>query len=264
MDSPRTKPGPRAQPQELLFHPDERCRLDPASPVPLYHQMQSAILDRLKAVDGQFKRLPTEMDLIRIFDVSRATVRKVTESLAAQGLIQRRRSLGTSIVSRSVSEDLGRLTSFSEQMAARGLTISTQLISAAIEPASPFIREKLNLKPRAEVLAVRRLRGTSQVFPFVFLQSFLPARLKIDPKEDFHGSLYTLMESKYNLQIEWAEEEISAANASDEEAKRLSIKPGTTVLVMERLTFGRSNEPLEFVRATYIPEHYKFRAKLKR
>jgi len=261
---PRSKPGPRARPQDLLFHPDERCRLDPASPVPLYHQMESAILDRMKTLGDEPRGLPTEMDLGRIFDVSRATIRKVTESLAAKGLIQRKRSLGTSIVSRGVAEDLGHLTSFSEQMEARGLTVGTKLISAAIEAATPAIRQKLQLKGKPDVLAIRRLRGTSQVFPFVLLQSFLPARLKIDPKEDFHGSLYTLLETKYNLPIDWAEEEISAANASDDEAKKLGIKPGATVLVMERLTFGRGNEPLEFVRATYIPEHYKFRAKLKR
>ncbi len=260
----RRKSGPRSKIDELLFSPVERVRLDPASPVPLYHQMETVILDRLRSADPHKRVLPTEADLSAIFSVSRATIRKVNEELSAKGLIRRRPSIGTEIVSRGVAEDLGRLTSFTEQMQARGLAISTQVLDVAVTPPPSRVSEKLRLKPGEKVLSIRRLRGTSEVFPFVLLQSWLPESLGIKLNEDFGKSLYQVMEVRYGLHIDWAEEEISAGEANEFEAKALSIEPGATLLVMERLTFGKGNTPLEFVRAAYLPQHYKFVAKMKR
>ena len=98
----------------------------------------------------------------------------------------------------------------------------------------------------------------------VLLQSEIPASFGIDFYDDFSGSLYNLLERKYNIRIEWAEEQISAAQASAEEAKELLISVGAVVLVMERQTFTSDNRPLEFVRAVYRPEHYTFSVRLKR
>ena len=111
---------------------------------------------------------------------------------------------------------------------------------------------------------IRRLRGTSEVFPFVLLQSEIPASYGISPAEDFSGSLYDLIENKYGIPIDWGQEEISASRASAEEARRLRIRPGDVVLVMERQTYTEGNRPLEFVRAVYRPEHYTFTVRLKR
>lgn len=260
----RSKHGPRSDPDELLFHPDERFRLDPASPIPLYHQMEKVVLDRIRSAGDTKRIFPTEADLGEIFGVSRATIRKVTEALSSKGLIQRRRSVGTQIVSTGVAEDLGRLTSFTEQMRARGLSISTQMISAALEKPPQLVAVKLNLDDGERVLSIRRLRGTSEAFPFVLLHSYIPERFGVSSHEDFTGSLYELLEGKYGMKIEWADEEISAANANAEEAAHLRTAPGSTLLVMERLTFGPNNQPLEFVRASYLPQHYKFTAKMRR
>jgi GntR family transcriptional regulator len=261
---PATSPNELDSAKEILFKATERFHLDPNSPIPLYHQMEKVILDRIAAKGAVGCRLPREMDLIRIFGVSRATVKKTTDSLAARGLICRRRAVGTHIVSLGVTEDLGRLTSYTEQMAGRGLSVSTEVLDAIEHVPSPRVREKLQLRHDEKTLCIRRLRGTSEIFPIVLLRSEIPARHGIDPGEDFAGSLYRLVEEKYRIPIEWAEEQISAAQASQEEAQHLRIDPGDVVLVMERVTFTRANQPLEFVRAVYRPEHYTFSVKLKR
>jgi GntR family transcriptional regulator len=249
---------------DVLFKATERFRLDASSPIPLYHQMEKIILERIAAKGAVGCRLPREMDLIRIFGVSRATVKKTTDSLAAKGLICRRRAVGTHIVSLGVTEELGRLTSYTEQMAGRGLKVSTELLEAVEHVPSPRVRGKLQLPSGEKTLCIRRLRGTSEVFPIVLLRSEIPARYRIDPAEDFSASLYQLLEQKYRIAIEWAEEQISAGRASTEEAEHLRIAAGDVILVMERVTFTSGNQPLEFVRAVYRPEHYTFSVKLKR
>lgn len=249
---------------EPLFRPTERFFLDPDSPLPLYHQMEKIILDRISTEGDVGRQFPREMDLVEIFGVSRITVKKVTDSLVAKGLIRRRRALGSHIVSLGVSEDLGRLTSYTEQMESRGLKVSTEVLEVGTHVPSAKTREKLQLRENEQTLFVRRLRGTSEVFPVVLLQSEVPAGCGISLEEDFRGSLYGLMEQKYHLSIEWAQEEISASRASLVEAKHLGIAAGDVVLVMERQTFTSANRPLEFVRAVYRPEHYTFSVRLKR
>jgi GntR family transcriptional regulator len=247
-----------------LFRPTERFSLDERSPVPLYHQVEKIILDRIAKAGEVGLKVPREMDLIKIFNVSRATVKKATDSLAAKGLIERRRSAGTRIVRLNVTEDLGRLTSFSEQMESRHLRASTEVLGAEVHLPTDEVAAVLRLTPGEKTLCVRRLRGTSQAFPVVLLRSEIPAVFGIDPSEDFNGSLYAIIEGKYRIPIEWAEQKIWAGQATAAEAKLLRIKPNATILGMERITFTRGDRPLEYVRAVYRPEHYTFSMRLKR
>ncbi len=247
-----------------LFKANERFRLDSDSPLPLYHQMEQIILDRITKERAVGWMLPREMDLVNIFGVSRATVKKTTEILAAKGLIERKRAIGTTVVRLAVSEDLGRLSSYTEQIESRGLRTSTQVLSVKTHLPMLLDRQRLKLAEGEKTLCIRRLRGTSEVFPVVLLQSEIPARFGVRPAEDFNASLYRLLEETYRIRIEWAEERISASNASEEEARLLNIKTGSTVLVMERITYTTNDQPLELVRAVYRPEHYTFTVKLKR
>lgn len=247
-----------------IFLPTERFVLDERSPVPLYHQVEQIILDRIAKVGEIGGKVPREMDLIRIFNVSRATVKKAADSLAAKGLIERKRSAGTRIVRLEVTEDLGRLTSFSEQMESRNLRPSTEILTVKQHVPNKAAAEALRLAPGEKTLAIHRLRGTSEAFPVVLLMSEIPIRFGIDPKEDFNLSLYDIIEKKYRIPIEWADEKIWAGQASAAEAKLLRIAPGDTILGMERIAHTKGDTPLEYVRAIYRPEHYTFSLRLRR
>jgi GntR family transcriptional regulator len=248
----------------LLFATTERFALDADAPVPLYHQMEKVILDRIAADGAIGKMLPPEFDLMTIFGVSRATVQKMTQELSARGMIRRRRARGTEIISLGLREDLGKLTGYTEQMARRGLRVGTTILGVAEVAPPPAVRERLGLGPRDKVISIRRLRGTSKVFPVVLLHSFVPAKLGLSVDEDYTGSLYKLLEERLRVPIVYADEEISARGADEEEAKLLEIAVGKPVLVMERLTFTTHDKPIEYVSAVYRPEHYTFSIRLRR
>jgi GntR family transcriptional regulator len=249
----------------LLFRPAERFYLDPDSPIPLYHQLERIILDRIKEEKNAVGRmLPAEKDLMQMFGVSRATVKKTFDNLAAKGLVERRRALGTRVIGQEITEDLARLTSFTEEMERKGLKTSTQVLEVAVRVPEPWIAQRLHLQPDEETLSIRRLRGTSEFFPVVLLRSEVPVGFGLDPGDDYGGSLYRLLEGKYKIPIDWAEEEIRAANATEDEAEHLGIRPGDTVLVMERVTFTPDHRALEFVRGVYRPEYYNYSIRLKR
>ncbi len=246
------------------FDRSERFRLDSESPVPLYHQMEQILLDRVIRPEMVNRLLPSEADLEEMFGVSRATVKRALDNLSRRGLLERRRALGTRVTRPQITEDLAQLSSYTEEMEAKGLTIRTEVIEAGLHLPKGEVAERLRLEPGQHSLFIKRLRGTNEVFPVVLLQTDIPARFGIDPGEDFSSSLYRIIEEKYRIPIEGAEETISATRATPEEADRLQIPRGSGVLVMERLTFTSGADPLEFVRAVYRPDHYQFSVRLKR
>ena len=65
-------------------------RLDPSSPLPLYHQLERVLADRIAA--GAYREgLPGEYELATEFGVSRGTVRQALDRLVRRGVIVRRR-----------------------------------------------------------------------------------------------------------------------------------------------------------------------------
>jgi GntR family transcriptional regulator len=249
---------------KYAFQKSERFTLDPDSPVPLYHQMEQILLRRIVQPEAVDRLLPSEAELGEIFGVSRATVKRALDNLSRRGLVDRRRALGTRVTRSQITENLVRLTSYTEEMEAKGLTIRTLVLDVMLHVPPAVVAEKLKLEPDEQALLIRRLRGTNEVFPVVLLQTQIPARVGISPEEDFSSSLYRIIEDKYQIPLEGAEETISAGRASAEEARRLRIPRGGSVLIMERLTFSTRSQPLEFVRGVYRPDRYQFSIRLRR
>src|SRR5918998_3820258 len=96
--------------------------LDEGSRAPLYQQLQRALRDAIQG--GALKAeevLPPERELAEDFAVSRITVRKALDGLVGEGLITRRQGAGTFVNGR-VEKNFSKLSSFTEDMAARGRT----------------------------------------------------------------------------------------------------------------------------------------------
>jgi len=70
--------------------------IDRSSPVPIYHQLKSLILEQIES--GLWRsgdRIPTEQELCRLYDISRAPVRQALSELAREGVLTRRPGRGT-------------------------------------------------------------------------------------------------------------------------------------------------------------------------
>ncbi|MCX7017523.1 MAG: GntR family transcriptional regulator [bacterium] len=251
-------------PAPLVFQKSERIYLDHQSPIPLYHQLEKVILDRISQDDMLHRMMPPESDLVEIFGVSKITVKKSLEALVKQGLMERKRGFGTRVLRQKITEDLAKLKSYTEEMAEKHLTTSTQVLKVVVTYPGAETRIKLKMKENEKVLSVSRLRGTSEAFPIVYLHSDIPVSFGISPKEDFNGSLYKLIEEKYRIPIIYAHQVIEAAKAHAEEARVLLMEKGGCVLVMERLTYTMRERPVELVRAVYNPDLYKYSIRLKR
>src|SRR5690242_20982165 len=123
--------------------------LDEASSLPLYQQLQRALRQAIESrVLNPDDALPAERDLARDFKVSRITVRKALDGLVDEGLLMRRQGSGTFVCAR-VEKNFSKLTSFSEDMRARGRT-----------PRSAWLRKSTGTVTPEEALTLRASPGT--------------------------------------------------------------------------------------------------------
>src|SRR5688572_16533510 len=132
--------------------------LDPDSQLPLYQQLQRSLREAIEQrVLGVDDALPAERQLAEELAVSRITVRKAIEGLVEEGLLVRRQGAGNFVAQR-VEKNFAKLTSFSEDMRARGRTPHSEWLRKSEGTVTPEEALTLRLSPGTPVMRFHRLR----------------------------------------------------------------------------------------------------------
>jgi GntR family transcriptional regulator len=236
--------------------------LDRSSPIPLYFQIAENLTEAIK--NGTFApggRLDNELDLAERLGVSRPTVRQAVQRLVQQGLVVRRRGLGTVVVAPRILRPVA-LTSLYDDLAAAQRHPATAVLATEQIEAGDELAEILALAPGTPVLSVERLRSADQI-PLALMHNYLPAKLLQDrtAADLEHGGLYQLLRS-LGLQLHAADQVIAARRATAKEARLLQAPRGATVLTMTRTTFDTAGLPVEYGRHAYLAERYSFKMSL--
>ncbi len=139
-------------------------------------------------VDGE--ALPPERDIAEYANISRVTVRKAVDDLVKAGLLVRRHGSGTFVVrpSERVQQSLSMLTSFTEDMARRGITTQSKWLERGLYYPSPEEMMKLGVSSETRVARLGRLRMASDL-PLAIERASLSSEILPDP-DAVKGSLY--------------------------------------------------------------------------
>ena len=240
--------------------------LDRDSRTSLYQQIYEIWRQRIE--NGEVRpgdRIPTERELCDIYKVSQITVRQAIQMLVNEGLLVRRPRTGTRVAHRKFSQDLIRLTSFSEDMRSRGLRPGGMVIRACEETAGLRVAEKLKLPDKTAVTRLERLR-LAEDEPMAIETCHIPVALCPGLAErNLEGvSLYDLLRLEYRVDVQWAQQSFEASSATSGEARLLGIKRGAPVLRTERLTFDATGRPVEYAISVYRGDRYKLNVQMRR
>jgi len=236
--------------------------LDRNSPIPLYFQIAENLKQAIE--DGTLKpgeRLDNELDLTERLGVSRPTVRQAVQRLVDQGLVVRRRGLGTVVVAPRILRSVA-LTSLYDDLSAEGRHPATTVLAVRDIEADGEIASILALPSGARMLSVERLRLADGT-PLAIMRNYLPAGLLENRKEDAleKTGLYELLRSQ-GVQLHAGEQVIGARQATAHEAKLLAATRGATVLTMTRTTFDADGRPVEHGSHAYLADRYSFKMTL--
>lgn len=233
--------------------------LDPQGPMPLYLQLQRALREAIeKRVLGPDDALPSERQLAADLGVSRITVRKAIQGLADEGILDQRQGSGN-FVSTRIDKNFAKLTSFSEDMRARGRTPHSVWIKKSSGTVNPDEAMKLALSPGSLVYRYHRLRyadGAPMALEYCTVAATALASL-----EAVDTSLYDALERAGNRPVR-ALQRLRALLLDEEQARLLEADVGDAGLLVERLGYLRDGRAIELSRSIYRGDTYDFVAEL--
>jgi GntR family transcriptional regulator len=229
--------------------------INPRSPLPKYHQLRGILLQLIGSELSPDLPIPSERELQERYQVSRMTVRRAIDELVAEGRLYRVSGMGT-YVSSDTTDVPVQLSSFSEDMAARGKTTTQRTERLELTAAEPAEAHELGLDATAQVIALDRLRLVDGE-PICYEFSRLPALL-LPGFLDHWGdeSLFAFLDQRYRLRPTRSEQHISAAAADLRLAPALDLDVGAPLLKIRQRAYCR-NDIVEYCESYYRPDRYE-------
>ncbi len=211
------------------------------------------LIEALEAGDA----IPAERQLGIDLGVSRLTVRAALDELVREGYLIRRRGAGTFVAEPKVAKGID-ITSFSDDMRARGLTPASRTIELRTIPAGARLGRILHVSPSEPVVAVKRLRladGDPMAIELLHVRSSLVPRLTGEDLET--NSFYDLLMSRYDVSIVGGTQTVEPTVTNEEESEALGVPLHSPALLFERVTRTAAGDVVEYTSSTYRGDRYR-------
>jgi GntR family transcriptional regulator len=235
-------------------------RLDQTNQLPLYQQLQRALRQAItsKALTAE-AALPPERDMAEEFSISRITVRKALDALVEEGLLTRRQGSGTFVAGQRVEKNFSKLTSFTEDMAARGRKAHSIWLSRAESAVTPDEALSLGLAPGSTVYRFHRIRYADEA-PMALEYSTVPS-FCLPSLEAVGDSLYTALDQAGSRPVR-ALQRLRAVLFTADQAQLLGVNERDAGLRIERRGFLENGRLVEITTSYYRGDAYDFVAEL--
>ncbi len=231
---------------------------------PLYQQIKGLILNSLRL--GEWKpgeAIPSEMELAARFRVSQGTVRKAIDELAAENLLVRRQGKGTFVATHAEQHVQFRFLKLVPDTGMPGSEGPAQrdIIECRRTRASADVARALALRTGDAVLQARRVlsfAGTPTILEDIWLPAAPFKGLTAERLATYHGPMYALFETEFNVRMVRAEEKIRAEPAIDGREQLLKVEHGTPLLSVERIAYTYKDVPMELRRGYYRTDTHHY------
>jgi len=224
--------------------------------LPAYQRIQSVIRKRIDA--GHLRPgdvVASERDLAKIHEVSLMTARHALASLEREGIVERRRGIGTFVAAPKIH--FNKLMSYTEQMASRSLTASTKILSAKVIDHEQEATARLSLPPTSAIIKLERLRSSMDE-PFALETCYLshaqfPDLLSAPLAAE---SLFATLERDYKVVLGYADEEIDATAADPRIADLLGIPRREPLLRIRQVIYSTQGKAVIYALGFYRSDRH--------
>ncbi len=204
---------------------------------PLYSKIKLTVMSRI--ADGEYPighRLPSELELVDAFGVSRMTVNRALRELTQEGVLVRTPGVGTFVAERQPQSPLVELSDIADEINDRGHEHSSRIILLSSEKCTMPVAQALGLDRHRKVFHSTVVHSENDI-PVVLedrfvLPSFAPNYLKQD-FESITPYVYLL----------------SCGPVSELEHTLNAMTP--TATVAKRLRIDRTDPCLHLIRRTW-------------
>src|SRR5499433_3628869 len=215
--------------------------------LPAYQRIQLAIRKRIDS--GHLRPgdpVSSERDLAKLHAVSLMTARHALASLEHEGVVERRRGVGTFVSSPKIH--FNKLMSYTEQMAGRSLTANSKVLFARIIFDEQEVAARLALPPNSGVIKLERIRHAAEE-PFALETCYLSASAFPNLLNAPLGreSLFKILERDYQVELGYADEEVDATAADPRTADLLGVLRRDSLLRIRQLIYSSKGATIMYV-----------------
>lgn len=210
--------------------------------------------------------LPGEQKLAALYDVSRVTIRRALDSLCAEGIVKRLPGSGTVVRSNpSSSEPVAmNFSTLMPQLSEMSKNTTAQLLSFTYGYPPAHVATAMGISQQSKVQIATRVRRTDGN-PFSYLTTYVPESIAANYSESDLATtpLYVLLE-RGGVQIDSAQQSVSATLASPDIATALDIAVGSALIALQRVVRDSAGQGVEYLSAKYRPDLFRLDMDLTR
>lgn len=195
--------------------------------------------------------LPDQVALALHYEVSRMTVKKAIDILAMEGLVYRKRGMGTRVLKNALWNQNDSLALDYQGLTAqmKGTAITNDIIEFNIQFPDEALQNLLMIGANESVYYVHRLRNVDGK-PYVMEYTYFVASLIQDlTPAILEQSIYDYIKAEIGLVIGGAYRKIQADVASDDDYQYLACDATTPVLEVEQVVYQKNGVPFEYSRS---------------
>ncbi|MCE1254482.1 MAG: GntR family transcriptional regulator [Anaerolineae bacterium] len=225
-----------------------------------FHRLQAVIAD-LIASTPPGERLPSEPELAKQLNASRATLREAMRSFEGQGLIRRRQGIGTFVMRHAHVMDTGLEILESIETLAKKIQLDVKLDDVVIRHiiANEELSEALNVSQGELLIQVSRVI-MAEDHPVAYLIDVLPENVLSEAEltNGFTGSVLDILLSRGTPQLSESVAEIKAVGASPDIARALQIQRNDVLQLFVAKLYTNDGQVVDYSYSYFIPGVFRF------
>lgn len=234
----------------------------------LYVQMYTILKEKIENRDWPNRsQIPTEDELCRTYDVSKATVRNAVAELVRSGYLIKQQGKGTFVTYELQGLGVTMKTKLTEDMFGEGVKAKKEVLAKGLKEPSEEMRSILRTGNTEEksiyyILCKRVVNGETAYLE----ESFVPLSVfpGIENEDVCRKPFYDLIQEKGAKKIFKVVQTIEVSEARSEAAELLKTHEGGPVLLLHRLLIGSDSSPIAYTRLSGIGKKYKIMTEFER
>ncbi|WIF94004.1 trehalose operon repressor [Caminicella sporogenes] len=225
-----------------------------------YLNIYNEILNKIE--NNYFKpnsKLPSENDLMREYNVSRATIRNALNLLEQNGYIQKIKGKGSFVLDiHKFNFPVSGLISFKELSKKIGLNANTILKELSVIKPDSYLMKQLQISGDEHVWKVTRVREIDNKKIILDKDYFNKKFVPLLTKDICEDSIYEYLESKLGLKISFAKKEITVQIATEDDKKYLDLEGYNMVVVVKSYIYLDDASLFQYSESRHRPDKFKF------
>ncbi|WP_270265151.1 trehalose operon repressor [Lactococcus formosensis] len=204
--------------------------------------------------------LPSENQLTVLYQTSRATVRQALKILEENGIIQRRHGFGSIVIPRErLMFPISGLTSFKELKDSLNFSSTTEILIFEKITVDKELSELSFFEEGTQAFHILRRRNIDEQFVILDRDYILASTAPNMTREKVKSSLYSYLEDQVNLDISYAQKEITIDFANDEDKTYLDLNPKDRHVVSVRsLVYLTNNNAFQYTESRHQVDKFRF------